>query len=322
MRGATAVSVAVDRLLRRAHMAPGVLVPAEVIKTLRNAAAVGSLTNLRPTIGGFSNLSFFGDCDSGETVVVKVAIRSIKRGDLQREARMLPLLAESALPLPFLRAHIESENWTISVLNAVAGDVGINVVQTRDVGDLCARARVMARLLQAIHQTSPMPVIDGDLDCGSRFVTNLELLNQRALPEDVMAFLASGDHAVLRRGSVLVHGDFGFHNTIWKFLPEGRVAVHALLDWEWSGWGSPLVDSSWLWWTLRFRRSSTEVWESFVDTYQDWALRACGWNPENVREVIRAQMASLLSRTEPGSPAENEWLTRIRGFQEMTIPTI
>lgn len=303
-------------------MTPGVSVPVEVEAALRAEPLVGDLRRIRPTIGGFSNLTFYGDMTGGDTVLVKCASREVKRADLRREVRMLSLLHDSDLRPPTVRAHINTGSWTVTVTDAVAGDIGINIVQTRDVPELRIRAEVMARLLQALHRVVPGPVDDPDLDCGLRMHKRFEELSKRSLPEEVRVPIRSLVDPLLRRGNALVHGDFGFHNTIWSTGPDGPIGVCALLDWEWSGWGHPLTDAAWMWWTLHFRQSPPETWEAFVATYGDSALRDIGWSAGNVDTVLKAQMAWILSCTEPGSPAEREWCVRMLKLDELQAPAL
>ena len=231
----------------------------------------------------------------------------------------------SMLPLVQVRAHINTEDWTITVTDIVPGDLGLNVVQTRDVVDLAGRARVLARLLQAVHQATPQPVGDPDLDCGERLSERHKVLAQRIhLPPEVAKSNVALIDPLLRRGVGLVHGDFGFHNTIWtKAETAGDpLRIDALLDWEWSGWGNPLTDPAWLWWTLQFRSAPSETWASFVETYGGWALRGIGWTADNVLTVLRAHMAWILSCTEPGSPAEKEWGNRIIKLELLKVPDL
>ena len=294
-------------------MSPGVLVPRGVEEALLVDPAVGELTRIRPTIGGFSNLTFHGDLASGDSVVVKIASREVKREDLRREVRMLALMSESSISTVHVRAHINTPAWTITVTEFVPGDLGINVVQTRDANDLIGRARVLARLLRTVHQAAFPLINDPDLDCGVRLAARHESLSTRVLPREVAQSNTALTDPLLRRGAGLVHGDFGFHNTIWEKSNSdgGPVRINALLDWEWSGRGNPLIDPAWLWWTLQFRQAPRETWETFVDTYGDRALRGIGWTASNVETVLRAHMAWILSCTEVGSAAEKEWCDRI-----------
>jgi aminoglycoside phosphotransferase (APT) family kinase protein len=308
---------------------PGVLVPRAVEAALGSDPAVGPLSRLRPTIGGFSNLTFYADLASGQTVVVKIASREVKREDLRREVRMLELLIGSGLRTPNVRAHIVTEAWTITVTDAIVGDLGLNVVQTRDIVDLSARSSLLAQLLQAVHAAGPQPVADGDLDrdldCGARMTARLgELSGQRraSLPPEVVESVQSLADPLLRRGAALVHGDFGFHNTIWSTTNDGQMSIRALLDWEWSGWGNPLIDPAWLWWTLQFRQAPHQTWDAFVTTYGGSALRGLRWTPGNVMTVLRAQMAWILSCTEAGSPAEKEWCSRILKLESLRPPVL
>lgn len=309
-------------------MTPSVLVPREIETALREHDAVGELFRTRPTVGGFSNLTFFADLSDGQTVVVKSASREVKREDLAREARMLEILAGSVteLVVPVLRAHIIVDEWAITVTNVIPGDLGINVVQTRDAVGLSAKAKVLARLLRAVHHTAPPPANDRSLDIGERMVHRYGVLASRSFPPEVASEVADSSnsmlHPVIKRGASLVHGDFGFHNTIWNTDSTGQNPVVGLLDWEWSGRGNALFDPAWLWWTLQFRQAPPAAWESFVETYGHAALRSMGWNPENVLAVLRAQMSWILSCTEPGTPAELEWCNRITKLSALTPETL
>jgi aminoglycoside phosphotransferase (APT) family kinase protein len=306
-------------------MTPGVLVPAAVEAALMAEPAIGELVQVRPTIGGFSNLTFYADLATGETVVVKIASRQVKREDLRREVRMLTQLGDSTFPIVNIRAHINTADWTITVTDMVPGELDLNVVQTRDVVDLAGRARLLGRLLQAVHQAPPQPINDPDLDCGERLNARHAVLAHRThLTADVVDSNRALTDPFLRRGVALVHGDFGFHNTIWAKAEAagGALRIDALLDWEWSGWGNPLTDPAWLWWTLQFRQAPRETWDSFVETYGDWALRGLGWTPANVLTVLRAHMAWILSCTEIGSPAEKEWCNRIVKLENLRPPEL
>ena len=82
---------------------------------LRIQSPDGRVRDVRPTFGGFSNLTFFATL-GGDEVVVKAASDERKRADVSREARMLTMLADADLgsspPAPLLRAHTRSEEHT------------------------------------------------------------------------------------------------------------------------------------------------------------------------------------------------------------------
>ena len=315
---------------------PALVIPAAVLDWVRTASADGEVRDIRPTFGGFSNLTFFAtlrrpDDSPGDgrndgsdvTVVVKAASASDKRADVAREALILPLLADSDLPVPTIRAHTDLEDWTVSLIDVVEGESGLSLVQTREPVDLRAHGEILGRLLRMVHAAAPTPVSDATLDLVARADEVAAAVVGAQLPTDVVEELIEAlAHPAVRRGVALVHGDFGFHNTLWRSTPAGRVRLTGLLDWEWAGWGNPLVDLAWLWWTLKFRLAPAVTLEAAIDGYRSEAVRAIGWEPDAVRALVRAQMAQIVVRTPPGSPPRTEWLRRIENVTSLAVPAL
>ena len=69
-----------------------------------------------------------------------------------------------------------------------------------------------------------------------------------------------------------------------------------------------------MWWTLWFRGLPPQTGQAFADGYGRWAIDAMGWSGETVDAAVRAQMAALLARTEPGTEVRKLWVERIRAL--------
>jgi aminoglycoside phosphotransferase (APT) family kinase protein len=303
-------------------MAPSVVVPASLLAQLRANDLVGPLSEIAATFGGFSNLTFFATTGLGERVVVKAATSEDKRADVRRERMLIEHLSDSDLPIPSIFAISEQE-WTATVFRRVEGTSGLHVVQSRDIDDLCARGTLLARTLRRVHQTPPPLVDSGGFDVAARYaslVSRVQSLPISLVDADrSLQFVDALQSPILQRGVALVHGDAGLHNTIWDDA-SGRVQLSALIDWEWGGWGNPLGDLAWLWWTMRFRHLPSEVFEAVVETYGRVALVALGWSEQNVRNVVRAHMVSILLRNDPHTAGFEEWLTREAKLDSLIVP--
>jgi aminoglycoside phosphotransferase (APT) family kinase protein len=304
-------------------MNAGVVVPAVLLEELATHPDVGRLTSLAPTFGGFNNLTFLATTAEGERVVVKATADDRKRADVRREQAMLLHLHDSDLPVARVLAAVEGE-WTATVFAELPGLAGLHFVQSREVDELCARAKLLAALLRRVHAT-PAPRNDtATFDISGRYRVLADVVASNALGRTRSEqFIAALTAPILQRGVSLVHGDPGMHNTMWDDSIVGEkptVHLSALIDWEWSGWGNPLSDLAWVWWTMRFRHLPSEVFAAFAESYGHLAFRMLGWNEENVRLVVRAHMASILLRKEAGSAAFDEWLVREERLALLSVP--
>ncbi len=288
------------------------IVPMAVLDTVRALTGSAEIGTPSATFGGNSNLSFFTRID-GRDLVVKAATSPLKRDDLRREARILSRLADldgSSLPVPVLVAHGEGDGVTLTALDVLIGEHGLVAVQ-RGSG-LAARAAVMGRLLRNVHTAAPVPDPDRASDLSHRAASAVGELAALGLDATITsAMVAALGAPVLRRGVAFVHGDFGFHNTLWTPSEDGRLS--GLFDWEFAGWGNPLTDIAWFWWTLRNRSVSGDVWAAFAESYGPEALAALGFEAHR-DAMVRAQMVQLLVRTLPGSEARGVWLDRWRAL--------
>lgn len=277
-------------------------------------ARFGELGRIRSTVGGFSNTTFATTLD-GFPVVVKANNGDRKRTDLQRETALLQYLAETDLPTPVLRGFgvDDGDEWTVLILEAITSESGLNLVQRGDIDELVRAGREFGRLMSQVHEQplSPVNVPDSHgLDLAKRWADD-----RTGLP-DLAANLAF-THPALRVGVSLVHGDAGLHNTLWA---DGKLV--SLIDWEFAGFGNPLADVAWTWWSMAFRRVPVEAWEAFADGYRFERLRALQWSTDAVLELVRAQMISLMARTQPESGARKEWQRRLDGLSRLSVPDL
>jgi aminoglycoside phosphotransferase (APT) family kinase protein len=292
-----------------------VVVPRPVRALLEGLGRVGPV---RPTVGGFSNTTFTTTID-GQPVVVKANSDETKRADLRREAAVLRYLADSEIPAPILVFNAldvgpSDDLWSMVVVEAITGEAGMSVVQRGDEVDLARGAMAIGRLLSSVHELPLSPVDvpeEVGLDLAARWSADRERV------ADLVEANTGLAHPALRVGVTLVHGDAGFHNTMWN---NGTLV--GLIDWEFAGYGNPLADAAWVWWTMAFRRLPSAVWEAFVDGYRAERLLLLGWTPEAVAALLRAQMFSLLARTLPESSARKEWLRRLDGLRRLEIPSL
>jgi aminoglycoside phosphotransferase (APT) family kinase protein len=330
-------------------MAMSTLIPPGLLARLAEVPSVGTLREFESTIGGFSNLSFVATTEAGVRVVVKATASDRKRADLRREQAMLQHLDDGessgltvGVKAPRVLATID-DDWVATVLAFIEGEPGLSAVQTREVPGLQTRVTLLARQLQAVHST-PLPTgHHPEFSIEDRMRSLVAIIETVGLHRAKLAeFVDAVTSPFLSSGMVLVHGDAGMHNTLWTgpqaSVPTAReisgrrglslvpsvepVRLASLLDWEWTGWGTPLLDISWLWWTLRFRHVPSIVFETFADAYGRLALQGMGWSPERVRILVRAQMINILTRSDPDSPAFGEWLTRIDRLPALRVPDL
>ena len=278
--------------------------------------------------GGHSNLVFICALEDGRQVIVKAATSSWKRGDVERESAILGILAHESLPVPRLIAAHNDDEWAIMVTEFIDGRQGLSVLSELAHNPTLPAVigTLTARILRGIHSTSPQPLVGSSFDKTDQVSALSEPLRGSGAPADVIeALLPALEHPLHQRGVSFVHGDPGLHNLLWSPRSgelDGALGIAAVVDWEMAGWGNPLSDVAWVWWTFWFRGLPPATAEAFAREYGMWVFAAMGWSSDTVDAAVRAQMAALLVRTEPGSAVRTVWIERVRSLTRLpALPT-
>jgi aminoglycoside phosphotransferase (APT) family kinase protein len=264
---------------------------------------------LAPTFGGFSHHSALATID-GRRCIVKAAEAASKRADLRHEARVLGLLRGSGLPAPALLALAEDAGWTVELLEFVPGANGLHILASEPAAlDLLYGA--LGYMLATVHGAA-LALPAQDLLLAERARRLHTALAELPLEAGLCAALAAGLEQPAWRSPVLrlVHGDAGIHNLLW----DGRIT--ALLDWEWAGWGDPLVDLAWVWWTMRWRDLPARLWPVFLAGYGGERPAPVA-EPAALRALALGQIAGILVRAQGQAGAWAEWLRRARWTLEL-----
>jgi aminoglycoside phosphotransferase (APT) family kinase protein len=290
------------------------LLQPRVLDLLATAFPGAPIGDLAPTTGGFSHQSAYVTI-GGERCVVKAASIAQRRAALRREARILQLLCGSGLPVPTLLALAEDNNWTVEVQGFVAGAHGLQVL-AESPADLEQVYDALGRSLAALH-SAPLTAPDPELRLDRASVA-LETLPDLALDTAIRAELAASlAHPAWHPAAPwLVHGDAGLHNLLWDW----RIA--ALLDWEWAGWGQPLLDLAWVYWTMRWRSLPGHLWHAFLRAYGPGPALAATNIPGALRALALGQVAGILARSKDEPTAWAEWLRRTHWTLALDIPEI
>jgi aminoglycoside phosphotransferase (APT) family kinase protein len=291
------------------------LLDPRVLDLLSSTFPGAPIGDLAPTTGGFSHHTVYVTI-GGERCVVKAAEAAHRRISLRREARILQLLHGSDLPAPALLALAEDDCWTVEAQRFVAGAHGLQVLADTP-ADLELVYGALGRLLAAVHSvrlTAPSP----DLLLYARANAASEALPDLTLDAEVRAELeASLDHPAWNPAMpCLVHGDGGLHNVLW----DGHIS--ALLDWEWAGWGEPLLDLAWVYWTMRWRNLPGRLWQTLLSAYDLGPAVVGGGVPGALRALALGQVAGILARSKDEPAAWVEWLRRTHWTLALDFPDI
>jgi aminoglycoside phosphotransferase (APT) family kinase protein len=288
------------------------MLPDRVLALVAAAFPGQPIGEVAPTEGGFSHYTALATI-GGRRCAIKAASDANKRADVRHEARMLALLRNHALPSPQLLALSESDAWTVAVSAVIAGHSGIHLYQQPEL--LAEAYRALGELLASVHRT-PIPPPDPDLLLAERFRQVQEQLPALGLaPELLELFAASLAHPVwYPTRSTLVHGDAGLHNVLW----DGHIS--ALLDWEWSGCGNPLLDVAWVYWTMRWRAISPALWDVFLNSYQAAFAGATPADAAGLRALVFGQIAGILAHVREQPTARAEWLRRANWTLTLEFP--
>ena len=236
---------------------PGVEDPLVLAKWMADAGltAAGELRGVHLIAGGRSNLTYRLDLDGGQIVLRRPPLGHVlpTAHDMSREYRVLSALSGTAVPVPRPLAHCQDPDVIGApfylmefvdgvVLRTAQDGVGLSPQQAGELSSL------MAEMLATIHGVDiesagltgfgrPEGYLARQL---ARWQRQRELSNTRELPGYAELVQRLADRLPDSADGTLVHGDFRLDNTLIQLTSPARVA--AVVDWEMSTLGDPLVD--------------------------------------------------------------------------------
>jgi aminoglycoside phosphotransferase (APT) family kinase protein len=269
-----------------------------LLEWLRNRHPDATVALLADTLGGFSHTTLVVSVD-GVPYVAKAGTITARREDIRREAAALTLATAAALPAPRPLALLEDAGTSVLLTGRLPGQAGVTLYQAPPAQRCAALAR-LGTIMTRIHAVAADP---HDAPLAPIAVPHDALAAALAGEPDAATLLAqfAAACAMLPQRRRLVHGDAGLHNLVWH--PDAA----ALVDWEWAGWGDPLLDLGWIAWTLQFRQvaagEAAHFWRQYADAMPDPAL---------LHAAALARIAHLLVRVASIPAARAEWLRRAR----------
>lgn len=275
--------------------------PGPALALLEAAFPSQRVSVLAPSQGGFSHHSAYVRI-GGRRCFVKAASLDAKRAGLRHEAAVLGALAGRGVAAPELLALVDEDGWTVEVLAALPGSSGVLLYAEPPAVAMAALAG-LAGLLAATHALA-LPAPGPYALQAARAALTRDALGELALPGELAAALRAALEQPAWRpiAGQLAHGDAGLHNLLWG-------GGYALVDWEWAGWGEPLLDLAWVWWTLRWRQAPAEYWAAFLAAYR--AARPIEQPaPDALAALAIGQIAGILVRVREQPAAYAEWLRR------------
>jgi aminoglycoside phosphotransferase (APT) family kinase protein len=277
-----------------------------VCNLLESAFPGALISDITPTIGGYSNLTIALRINT-IPYILKAANTPHKYIDLHHESQVLTLLDTSDLPIAQLQSVLQDTTWLVVLLNRLPGINGIQYLThpaATDVqSDIHGLFRELGALLSRVHQIEvPTLQYDPFFSLALRAAAARNELATLGLPEHLRAVLVNSLNylATLNHYTQLIHGDPGAHNILW----DNRIT--GLLDWEWAAIGDPCFDLAWVCWTIRFRRLPATVRATFLNAYTGTIP-----HPDQIRSLALAQIAMILVRVQYQPAAYAEWRRRL-----------
>lgn len=291
------------------------MVPERVLALLTNAFPGEEIGTFEETFGGYSNLTVKLMVGK-RPLIAKIAQTSLKQADVRREAALLELLRGSMLPTPALVRVLEDVDVTVELLDYIDGTNGLHYFGAQSPGTVSAIFAAVGQVLAKVHQHTSPDDRTG-LELAPRYAQTLGMLPMLDLdPSLLVALTTSLEDAAWHPPELrLVHGDPGLHNVLWN----GELT--ALLDWEWAGWGNPLLDVAWIYWITRLRNLPPEPWAAFCAAYGPWPSVGIDPTPQALHCLVLGHIAFILVRARQ-LPTWDEWLRRAAWTAELTFPEL
>lgn len=219
---------------------------------LRRRLAGAGVTGVAPLPGGASSLTFRG-ARCGRPVVIKVAppgVEPVAHRDVLRQARILKVLAGSAIPVPEVLWEDPGEPPRTPPLFVMSHVEGECVEPLFDgcaaAGGLAERYRNACRVMAALHSVRPSdvglgdePIVDAIAEV-RRWSATLQTVGAALVPDWSGVRDALLGSAPTAMGPSVVHGDFRLGN-----LMATGARINAVIDWEIWSVGDPRIDAGW-----------------------------------------------------------------------------
>ena len=259
--------------------APTLVDPARLAPWLDAAGvAPGGDLAVEPLPGGASNAMFLVHRGGRTLVLRRPAQVAVDRADegMRREFRFLSALAGTDVPHPAAVALCDDREVLGCVFYLMERVDGFNPMPASlppafdHPGGRRAITEAMVDALAAVHEVDWRAAGLGDLDRTtgfherqvSRWVGQLESYEGRDLPgtDEIGRWLDA--HRPTAFEPTIMHGDFHMMNVLVAPEPPARVA--AVLDWETSTIGDPLLDLA----------GFCEIWTPMTDPADGWPSQA------------------------------------------------
>ncbi|MBB6022290.1 aminoglycoside phosphotransferase (APT) family kinase protein [Paenibacillus sp. JGP012] len=256
--------------------------------------------------GGYTNNTLLLE---GTDPLIIAKIYHVNNTDAKTEISALKLLTHSKLT-PRVYDSFEQDEWLFVTMDYVPG---VNAQALIDQGGLDQAKTIYEQLgvylatdvhsIKRNRGEAELPVIEK---------TAVHMHELKFVPSEMISTVKEVLSTLDQREQTLIHGDYGPHNVM---LSEHSMFI---LDWEWAGWGNPLLDVAWVVWFvhLHYPHMAKELSEVFLNAYTERT------NIEITGEVIRTYSVSkviqIMNRIKHAHPdVQKEWLRRL----EWTLQT-
>jgi len=257
--------------------------------------------NLKELKGGYTNRVFLLE-NTSPTVIAKIS--NISNGDSINEIKCLDLLKRFQCT-PKVHGIFQFEKSRIIIMDYINGLNGQLLLEQNNI----ERAKKVYELLGKCLATE-IHTIKYQNSCDK-----LPLIKKNNGGFDKLVFIPSSFIEEVEKilsteeeeNYVLIHGDFGPHNSL--ILNESVYVI----DWEWSGWGNPLQDISWVVWFLKlhYPNKAHTLCNTFINSYKinsDISI-----SPEQIKSYAISRVMNIMCRIiNADQEVKNEWIKRLK----------